>query len=146
MKMSTKGRYGLRLMIELAAEYGRGPVLMGVLAERQQISVKYIPVLVGGLKAAGLVRATRGANGGYELAQDPATLTAYEVISALEGDLNPVDCLGDPSCCPRTELCAARDLWCELGTAIRDTLSRHTLKSLAERQREKAVGAASWSI
>lgn len=146
MRMSTKGRYGLRAMIELALQAGRGPVLVGTIAENQQISGKYIHVLMGGLKAAGLVRATRGANGGYELARDPATITAYEVVSALEGDLNPVDCLGDPSCCPRTELCAARDLWCELGAAIRDTLSRHTLKSLAERQREKAVGAAGWSI
>ncbi len=146
MRMSTKGRYGLRLMIELAAEFGRGPVLMALLAERQHISVKYIPVLVGGLKAAGLLRATRGANGGYELARDPASITAYEVVSALEGDLNPMECQSDPACCPHVAACAAREMWCELGIAIKETLSRHTLKSLAERQHEKTFAAASWSI
>jgi len=146
MKISTKGRYGLRVMTELALQAGRGPVLVGALAQAQDLPPKYLHVLLGTLRTAGFVRAVRGPNGGYELARDAAAITVYEVVAALEGDLSPVNCVGDPTCCPRAETCAARDIWCELADAVRETLGRHTLKSLADRQREKAAGAAGWTI
>lgn len=143
MKVSTKGRYGLRVMMELALRGGQGPVLVGALAESQDISAKYIHVLMGSLKTAGLVRALRGPNGGYELARDPAGITLLEVVSALESDLlsgagpkRQALVHGVPS--------AAEAVWIELGTAISESLARQTLKDLAERQ--LALGGASYFI
>ncbi len=138
MKVSTKGRCGLRVMVELALRFGQGPVMVGLLADAQEISDTYIHVLMGGLKTAGLVRALRGPGGGYELARDPARITALEVVSALEGELlpSPRTGSGQPS--------AAEAVWVEVGLAISETLSRHTLKSLAERQR--SLGGASYCI
>jgi Rrf2 family protein len=89
MKVSTRGRYGLRVMIELAAQYGNGPVLVDGIAKNQEISGKYIHVIVSGLRSAGLVRSVRGPNGGYELTRSPSRITALDVISALEGKSAP---------------------------------------------------------
>jgi len=143
MKVSTKGRYGLRVMMELALRAGQGPVLVGALAESQEISPKYIHVLMGSLKTAGLVRALRGPSGGYELARDPAGITLLEVISALESDLLSASgpkrhalVHGVPS--------AAEAVWIELGIAISESLSRQTLKELADRQ--LSLGGASYFI
>ncbi len=137
MRMSTKGRYGLRVMIELAAHYGNGPVLVETIATNQGISGKYIHVLVGGLRAAGLVRTVRGPSGGYELAKRPSTVTARDVIAALEGRSAPVNCVLEASCCSRATLCAARDLWCEVASAVDGVLSAVTLDRLAVSQCNK---------
>lgn len=135
MKMSTRGRYGLRVMMELAGSYGRGPVPAGVIAGNQGISGNYIHLIVTGLRSAGLVRTARGPGGGYELTRDPASITALEVISALEGRTAPVDCVADGASCPRSGRCAARDLWCEVAGAVDGVLSAVTLDRLAARQR-----------
>jgi Rrf2 family cysteine metabolism transcriptional repressor len=136
MKMSTKGRYGLRVMTELAQRFGAGPVLVDSIAENQSISTNYIHVLVAALKSAGLVRSVRGPNGGYELTRDPSTVSALEVVRALEGPCTPVDCLADPK------------VWTEVGAAVEGVLGSFTLAALVERQREKcsAVAAAMYFI
>jgi len=137
MKMSTKGRYGLRVMIELALNYGQGPVLVDAIAINQGLSGKYIHVLVGGLKSAGLIKAVRGPNGGYELTRDPATITALEIIQAMEGDLAPIPCVQNTSWCARNDSCASRELWCEVAEAITRVLAGRTLAELTRRHQEQ---------
>ncbi|MFC1641729.1 RrF2 family transcriptional regulator [Myxococcota bacterium] len=137
MKMSTKGRYGLRMMIELASQYGHGPVLAETIASKQGISGKYIHILAGGLRAAGLVRTVRGPSGGYELAKEPWSVTALDVITALEGRSAPVDCVFAASSCAKATRCAARDLWCEIASAVDGVLSGATLDHLAAKQSTK---------
>jgi len=137
MKMSTKGRYGLRVMMELATRFGQGPVLVGTIAAHQDISRNYIHNLVAGLQAAGLVRGLRGPTGGYELTRDPSKITALDVVAALEGPTSPVACVANGQSCSRSPRCAARDVWRDLGAAIEKVLSDVTLAELAERQRAK---------
>ncbi len=146
MKMSTKGRYGLRVMVELACHFGRGPVLVEDIAKNQEISGKYIHVLAAGLKSAGLVYAVRGPNGGYELTRSPANITALDVVSALEGKSTPVQCVADPSYCARSARCAAHDLWCEVAAAVDSVLSNLTLEQLAMRQRAKQEAPLTYHI
>jgi Rrf2 family protein len=146
MKVSTKGRYGLRIMLELAMRHGSGPVLVSTIAEHQALPSKYIHVLVGGLKAAGLVRAVRGPNGGLELGRDPARITPLDVVAALEGRIAPVDCVAEAAGCARGEACVAREVWSELGAAMEEALARHTLAELAERQRTRVHGPDGYSI
>lgn len=137
MKISTKGRYGLRVMIELAAHYGHGPLAVVAISKRQDISSNYIHNLVSTLRSAGLVRTMRGPNGGHELAKTPAAITAYDVILALEGNNAPVGCVNDASCCSRSSRCAAHDLWRDVATAVDKVLSELTLETLAISQSEK---------
>jgi Rrf2 family protein len=141
MKMSTKGRYGLRVMMELAKSYGGGPVLVDEIAKSQGVSGKYIHVLVAGLRSAGLLRATRGRNGGYSLARKPSAITLLDIISAMEGRTAPVDCVADRKACPRSRRCAARDVWCDVAAAIDGVLSSLTLEQLLARQNSKKRGA-----
>jgi Rrf2 family protein len=138
MKVSTKGRYGLRIMVELAVRYGSGPVLVTSIARNQDLPQKYVHVLVGGLKAAGLVTAVRGPNGGLELARDPSRITPLDVVEALEGRLSAVDCTSDPDTCARAGDCVARDVWCDLARAMEASLRRRTLADLAEQVRARA--------
>lgn len=146
MKMSTRGRYGLRVMMELAGNYGRGPLPADAIARSQDISGKYIHVLATGLRSAGLVRAVRGPNGGYELARRPSAITALDVVSALEGRTTPVGCVADASCCPRAGRCAARDVWCEVASAVDRVLSRLTIGQLAARQRARQEDPGSGDV
>jgi Rrf2 family cysteine metabolism transcriptional repressor len=146
MRMSTKGRYGLRLMMELASGYGRGPMLADAIAKNQTISSKYIHLLANGLRAAGLLRAVRGPSGGYELARAPSAITALEVIEALEGPNAPLECVEDATSCDRASGCAARDLWCDVAIAMDKVLSGITLEQLVARQRAKLNTCANYEI
>ena len=134
MKVSTKGRYGLRVMMELAGHYGRGPMPAEAIAKNQAISSKYIHVLVMRLRTAGLIRSVRGPGGGYELAKEPSSITALDVVSALEGAIVPVECAKNPSSCPRGDCCAVREVWSEMASAVDGVLSRLTLEELWLRQ------------
>ena len=134
MKVSSRGRYGLRVMIELASQFGSGPVLVDEIAKKQEISGKYIHVIVSGLKSAGLVRSVRGPNGGYELTRDPSRITALDVISALEGRIAPAECVLDSSSCSRSANCASRDVWCQIASVVDVVLSALTLEQLVKRQ------------
>jgi len=144
MKVSTKGRYGLRIMVELAVHHGSGPVAVTTIAQNQQLPGKYIHVLVGGLKAAGLITAVRGPNGGLELAREPRSITPLDVVEALEGRLSGADCTLDPAACGRAAECVTRDVWAELARAMEVSLRSHTLADLAERA--KAGGGAAYVI
>ena len=137
MKMSTRGRYGLRVMMELASHFGRGPELVETISRNQGISGKYIHVLATALKSAGLVRTIRGPSGGYELTRNPSEITTLDVVSALEGKSAPVECVADVSYCARSDLCAAREVWCEVASAVDTVLAGITLQQLAMKQRAK---------
>ncbi|MBN2494668.1 MAG: Rrf2 family transcriptional regulator [Deltaproteobacteria bacterium] len=147
MKISTKGRYGLRVMIELALRHGEGPVMMDTISTCLGVSRKYLYTLLTVLKNAGLVRAIRGARGGFCLHQQPSDITVLDVIEVLEGELSPVGCQdADGKSCERIDRCAARDIWRDLAETIRESLSRLTLAELAERQRGKQPVAPMYFI
>jgi Rrf2 family transcriptional regulator, cysteine metabolism repressor len=146
MKVSTRGRYGLRVMIDLVASYGRGPVLVDALAAAEQISANYIHVLMGALKTAGLVRSARGRGGGHELARDPGTVTALEVVAALEGPCASVDCVVAASACSRSGNCVARGVWSRVTDAVESVLGSVTLAALAEQQQRSTPEAATYDI
>ena len=137
MKLSTKGRYGTRLLLDLALHQGEAPVPLKDVARRQEISLQYLEHLVAPLTAAGLVRTSRGPGGGVWLAKPPHQIKLSEVIAVLEGSIAPVECINNPETCTRSELCAPRDVWDELNRAMNEVLESTTLEDLAERQIRK---------
>jgi len=143
MKLSTRGRYGTRVLLDLALHGGDGPIQLKDIAQREQISLLYLEHLVGPLKAAGLVRSTRGPRGGVRLAKSPSEIKLSEVIGLLEGSIAPVDCVNSPKACPRSGFCITRDVWGELKEAMDGVLESVTLQDLIARRRRKeqlAVG------
>ena len=137
MRVSTRGRYGLRAMFELARGFGRAPVLMSTVAERQGLSRKYLHTLLTALKAAGLVRSVRGAGGGFILTRPPEEIRLSEVLRALEGPLSLVDCVADKRVCDRSSRCPARRVWRDLADAINNVLDNVTLGDLAASEKKK---------
>jgi len=135
MKLSTKGRYGVRLMIDLAAHYGEGPVLLREIAKRQEISEKYLSNLINPLKATGLLEATRGVHGGYVLGKAPSEITMRDIVQAVEGPVCLVDCVEKPACCNRTSLCIAHELWREAAEGMSGVLGKYTLADMVDRQK-----------
>jgi len=127
MKISTKGRYGLTIMMELAARHGEGPISLKSIAERNQLSEHYLEQLVAPLRNAGLVKSIRGAYGGYVLSKDPADITSGDIIRILEGPISPVDFTeeDDP---------AKRDLWLRIRDSIAEVLDSTTLADLINYQ------------
>lgn len=147
MKLSTKGRYGVRLMLELALHYGEGPVMLRQISERQEISEKYLWHLINTLKVAGLISATRGAHGGYVLAKPPSAISVGEILQILEGPMCLVECIEKPGVCDRSSVCATRDLWEEATEILMDKFKSTTLADLVEKQNLKRTGhAADYSI
>jgi Rrf2 family protein len=139
MRLTTKGCYGLRAMLELGEQYGAGPVLMRSIAEKQEVSRKYLHALLTSLRAAGLVNSVRGSGGGYVLARDPSAIKLKEIIQVLEGSLSFADCVRDETICTRTSQCASYEVWKLLDTVIDKHLSQLTLKDLLTIQAEKAA-------
>lgn len=136
MKISTKGRYGLRTLMDIARHQESGAVTLHEIAARQKISVKYLWQVINPLKTAGLLRVTRGAKGGYTLARAPEQITLFEVISTLEGSLSPVECLENKAYCDQQSVCVAQSVWLDVYQAIEKTLKGITLETILTRQRE----------
>ena len=139
MKLSTRGRYGTRALLELALHQGEGPILLRDIAQKQQISLRYLEHLITPLISAGIVRSIRGARGGVSLAKPPEEIKLIEVIELLEGSIAPVECVNNPEICNRSELCVTRDVWGELKKAINRVLEYTTLQDLVERQKRKEL-------
>lgn len=137
MKLSTRGRYGVRLMLDLALHYGEGPIFLKDIAERQGISGKYLWQLINPLKAMGLISSQRGAHGGYILGKAPESISVKEILQILEGSLCLVDCVDDPSFCERSSSCISRDIWREASKNLQQTLENTTLAAMVSRQKEK---------
>ncbi|TVP85418.1 MAG: Rrf2 family transcriptional regulator [Alkalicoccus sp.] len=125
MKISTKGRYGLTIMIALAKKHGDGPVSLKSIAKDHSLSEHYLEQLIAPLRNAMLVKSVRGAYGGYMLADAPENVTAGDVIRVLEGPITPVEIIED-------EEPAKRDLWIKIRDAVKEVLDSTTLKDLAE--------------
>ena len=140
MKISTKGRYALRLMLDLAVHGGTEGEMIPVrrIAQRQDISDKYLEQIITQLSRAGYVRSFRGAQGGYLLAVPPEQITVGMILRVMEGSLAPVACLEqEPNHCPRAETCTTLAVWRELQTAIESVVDGITLADLAKEDREK---------
>lgn len=134
MRLSTRGRYGIKAMIDLALAYGKGPLSTATLAQQQGgISDAYLEQLVSSLRKAGLVKSTRGAQGGYSLSRSPQDINALDILSALENSTNVIDCVGydEQSGCENACSCSARPLWLKLQNNINDVLASSTLLDMA---------------
>jgi Rrf2 family transcriptional regulator, cysteine metabolism repressor len=141
MKISTKGRYGIRAMLELALHYSDSPIMVKDIARRQSISERYLEQLLLLLKVAGFVKASRGTHGGFILSRPPSEIKLNTIINALEGPISLVDCVDAPDLYPKASYCAMHDIWLEVGKAMDEVLESITLKELAERQVKKEARA-----
>ena len=130
MKISTKGRYGLRILMDLALHQTEKPRLIRDIAKSQQISEKYISRLVIALRKAGMIRSVRGVNGGFHIAMKPEEITLLDVIEVMEGPLSIVDCVSMPKKCTHSEHCAPREVWCKLNDDIRGLMRGTTLADI----------------
>jgi Rrf2 family protein len=133
MKISTKGRYALRMLIDLAEHKDEGYIALKDIAERQEISKKYLEQIVSILNQANILRANRGHQGGYMLAQPASKYTVGQILRVTEGSLSPIACLDDdPNQCPRCGFCKTLSLWQGLGKVIANYLDAITLQDLVE--------------
>lgn len=139
MKLSTRARYGLRAVLELAENYGRGPLRLRAIAEHQEISVKYLEQLMAVLKSAGIVRSVRGPSGGYLLTKSPNEIRVSDCFSYLEGPVITSECVYNSSFCSRSADCIARGLWVDVQNTIMELLRSITLQNLIDRTRENKV-------
>jgi Rrf2 family transcriptional regulator, iron-sulfur cluster assembly transcription factor len=130
LKLSTRSRYGTRLMLDMAHHYDQGPVQLGTIAKRQNIPVKYLEQIIIPLKKANYVRSVRGNRGGHMLAKSPAEITVGEIVSLLEGGIKLTDCTESPQRCERSATCVTRLLWKEATEAIHEKFKSITLADL----------------
>lgn len=139
MKISTKGRYALRLMLDLAINNTGEPVRIKDIAMRQEISDKYLEQIISVLNKAGYVKSLRGPQGGYKLSKDPKEYTVGMILRLTEGSLAPVACLEDEvNQCPRQDGCTTLILWEKLYDAIKGVVDQYTLADLVDWQMEQA--------
>ena len=143
MKLSTKARYGARLVLDLAIHYGKGPQFLKDIARRQAVSEKYLWQLIGPLKAANLVNSTRGAHGGYTLAKQPAEVTLRDVVETLEGPIAIVECVGNEAVCDRVQTCVTHDIWKEASDKLVKAFESVTFQDMLERQNGKVTALLS---
>jgi Rrf2 family protein len=131
MILSTKGRYGLKMMYEFALNYGKGPMSLKDVAQKQQLSETYLEQLIAHLKKAGLVTSVRGAQGGYELIRKPDEITVGEIIRVLEGPLAPSECvMDDEPECTKAEYCVTRLIWEKIRDSINNVVDSITLNDM----------------
>lgn len=136
MKISTRGRYGIRLMLALALNYNNGTIPLKAIAKEQGISEKYLEQIINPLTKAGLVKSFRGAQGGYTLTNPPSKTTVGEVLRVLEGSLSPVDCVEHPNC-SHADSCVSLSIWKKMKDALDDVVDSITLEDMAKEYREK---------
>ena len=138
MKISTRGRYALRMMIDLAEHQNCGFVALKVIADRQNISKKYLEQIIPILGKSDILKTTRGSQGGYMLSKSPDKYTVGEILRLTEGSLAPVDCLNqDPIECERSSECATLPVWQGLNRVINEYLDSITLQDILDQQRER---------
>ena len=137
MKISTRGRYAIRLMLDLAVYYNGGPVSLKDIAKRQNVSDKYLEQIISALHKAGLVKSIRGSHGGYCLSFPPCKYTAGQILRVVEGNMSPMDCVGEQGVdCINKSTCVSFILWEKLDKAMNEVLEGITLADMAECQHE----------
>ena len=138
MKVSTKGRYAIRVMLDLAVNNTGEYIPLKDVSERQGITLKYLEQIITQLSRAGLVKSARGAQGGYMLAKEPQEYTVGEILRLLEGNLAPVACVDDTKdACTRADECVTMEVWREIKDAVNKVVDNITLADLVEQQRQK---------
>lgn len=130
MKLSTRSRYGTRMMLDLAQHYDEGPVQIRNVSKRENISVKYLEQLIIPLKKANFIKSVRGPKGGHMLAKPPEAITVGEIVRVLEGGINLSSCIENPEVCDRTSDCLTRGLWEEATKAMYEKLNSATLSKM----------------
>ena len=144
MKISTKGRYAVRVMLDLATNNTGEYMKVKEIASRQEISEKYLEQIISVLNKAGYVKSIRGAQGGYKIARDPSNYTVGMILRLTEGSLNPVACLDDEiNECERCDTCETLEVWKDLAKAINSVVDHVTVADLVERQQERIEGSYS---
>jgi Rrf2 family transcriptional regulator, cysteine metabolism repressor len=137
MRLSTRSRYGLRLMLSLGINEKRGPIYLKDIARSEEISEKYLSQIIIPLKAKGLVNTFRGAHGGYLLSRPASQIRLSEIIEPLEGDLGLVDCVNNSDVCGRSTECVTREVWCDMSAMLMEFLSSLTLEDLIQKYKYK---------
>jgi len=134
MKLSTKGRYGVAAMYDLALHYGQGPISLKSVAQRQEISEHYLEQLMGILRKAGYVKSIRGSQGGYSLTKAPSEVSVGDIIRVMEGPIAPVDCLltddDENNYCEKAGFCITRGVWAKVRDSINNVLDSISLADL----------------
>ena len=139
MKLSTRTRYGIRAIFELALNYGKGPVKLKRIAEKQDISVKYLEQLIAILKTGGFVRSIRGSKGGYILAKKPSEIKLSDCVRCLEGQLAAVECVENDDYCQRSDNCIVKQVWVKVTEAVENILQSITLQDLVDRAENRKM-------
>jgi Rrf2 family protein len=133
MKLSTRSRYGTRMMLDLAAHYDEGPVQIGDISRREKISVKYLEQLIIPLKKARLIESARGPKGGHMLTKPPEEITIGEIVRVLEGGIDLTHCIENPDVCEKTNSCLTRTVWEDATRAMYERLDASTLANIIEK-------------
>lgn len=137
MKLSTRARYGTKALLELSLHWGKGPVLLKDIAQRQEIPLPYLEHLIRPLVKEGIIKSTRGTRGGVSLLKSPKEVILSEVIQLLEGSISPVACVDNPELYPRSDTCVTHDIWAEVKKAMDRVLDSTTFEDLVQRQKQK---------
>ncbi len=130
MRLTTRSRYGTRMVMDIAKHEGHGPVRIQDTAERQNVSVNYLEVLIRELRKAGYIKSLRGPRGGHMLNIAPDQITLLDIVEVLEGDMHVVDCEKSPEMCSRREICVTKCIWRDMEKMIRRKLTSLTIKDL----------------
>jgi Rrf2 family protein len=133
MKLSTRVRYAVRAVIDLGVHSQGKLVLLKDIAKRQEVSIKYLENIFASLRNAGIVKGIRGAKGGYTLTRNPAEITIYDIVFAMQGFISPIGCADNSCACSRAETCDSRPIWVEVTNAITGVLKGYNLADLIER-------------
>lgn len=138
MKLSTRGRYGLKAMVQLALQYGEGPIPLNSIAEAQNISESYLEQLMAILRKEGMLNSVRGAQGGYMLSRPPEKITVGNILRALEGDIVPADCVIEDEIpkCDKEEYCVIKLVWMKMRDSINDVIDSITLQDMVNEHNE----------
>ncbi len=139
MKLSTKGRYGARAMLELALNYKKGSMPLNEIARKQDVSERYLERMMSALVSAGFARSSRGKGGGFSLAKPPGKIRLSQVIQVVEGSIAPVECIDNPKFCNRVDTCITRDIWTKLKNAMLEVLDSVTLEDMVKMQKKKMI-------
>lgn len=133
MKLGTKSRYGIRLLLDMAKQNGAKPIQLGEVAKRQNLPLKYLEQIIIPLKKANVVESLRGRKGGHRLAKPASEITVGEIVALLENGSSLVDCASDETLCDRAEVCPVRLVWQEASEALFGVLNKVTFADLAEK-------------
>lgn len=137
MRLSARGRYAPRAMLDLALNYGKGPVSLKNIAKRQEISEKYLGHIMIALLSAGLVQSARGSRGGFSLAKLPKEIKLSKIIQAVEGSISPVACVDNPKLCNRVDVCVTYEIWKKLKKSMLEVFDSVTLEDMVKMQKKK---------